>query len=110
MSLSVGLIAVMVLVNLRGVRESGAIWAIPTYVFIVALGILTAVGVARWLFGLGAPLVEREMPTQPVTALVTIPLLLRAFAGGCTALTGIEAIANGVPSFDRRSRRTPSRR
>jgi amino acid transporter len=98
--LGVALIAIMVLVNLRGVREAGAAWAVPTYVFIAALGSLVLLGLARWLLGWGGglpPSPHAEIP--PPTEALGLALLLRAFAGGCTAMTGIEAIANGVPLF-----------
>ena len=88
-------IALMVLANLRGMRESGTLFAIPTYAFIATLSILVVVGIGRAVVGtLPAPL----PPPQAVEPL-SLFLVLRAFAGGCTALTGIEAIANGVPIF-----------
>jgi len=72
--------------NLRGVRESGRIFAIPTYLFVVSLAVLVATGAARWLLG--------SLDVPPPHAVI-----LRAFSSGCTALTGIEAISNGVPAF-----------
>src|SRR5216117_1243632 len=82
--------------NLRGVRESGKIFAVPTYLFVGSLGLVIVTGLGRMLFGAGeAP------PPPPVPAVegLTLFLLLRAFSSGCTALTGIEAISNGVPAF-----------
>src|SRR5437879_5496673 len=93
-----GLLAIAVLTwgNLRGVRESGKIFAVPTYLFVGSLGLVIVTGLGRMLFGAGeAP------PPPPVPAVegLTLFLLLRAFSSGCTALTGIEAISNGVPAF-----------
>jgi amino acid transporter len=85
--------------NLRGVRESGRIFAVPTYFFVVMLLGLLAVGAWRALTGQIAPLPAAE-PLAPagVTALTAF-LVLRAFANGCTAMTGVEAISDGVPAF-----------
>jgi amino acid transporter len=98
----VALVAVVVVtvVNLRGVRESGRVFAVPTYFFITIMFLLILVGLARWLFG--SPLLEAGGPTslRGVQAL-TIFLILRAFASGCTAMTGVEAISNGVSVFKR---------
>jgi amino acid transporter len=90
-------------VNLRGVRESGTVFAVPTYAFVAGVLVTVGLGLARsaGLFGL-APLPSFH-DTVPATASLVgfayIWLLLRAFAGGCTALTGIEAISNGVKAF-----------
>ena len=95
---TVCILAVM-LVNLRGIRESGTVFAIPTYVFLVSMLGLIAIGVARTLLG-DTPQVEG------VTAVVgarssrsSLLLLMRAFADGCSAITGVEAVSNGVPAF-----------
>jgi amino acid transporter len=92
----VGCIALMVLANLRGIRESGTLFSIPTYAFIATLGTLVIAGVARSLLG---TLPHAAPPEQQAIEPLSLFLVLRAFAGGCTALTGIEAIANGVPTF-----------
>ncbi|HEY7063491.1 MAG TPA: APC family permease [Chloroflexota bacterium] len=94
-AIGVACIALMVLANLRGLRESGTLFAIPTYAFIATLGLLVVVGVARWALG---TLPSAPPPPEAVEPLGLF-LVLRAFAGGCTALTGVEAIANGVPVF-----------
>jgi amino acid transporter len=96
-------IALITLVNLRGVRESGTIFALPTYAFIGGVLLTIGIGLARYtgLFGL-EPLPSFHDTVPASTSLVGfayIWLLLRAFAGGCTALTGIEAISNGVKAF-----------
>lgn len=86
--------------NLRGVSESGTLFAIPTYGFILVFLTLIVIGLLRLISGTLAP-----VPAQPSsiaaggTAGLTLFLLLRAFASGCTALTGIEAISNGIPAF-----------
>jgi amino acid transporter len=94
--IGVACIAFMVLANLRGIRESGTLFAVPTYAFIATLGVLVVVGVGRWAAG-DLPSASSGVPTAAEP--LGIFLVLRAFAGGCTALTGIEAIANGVPTF-----------
>ncbi len=84
--------------NLRGVRESGRVFAVPTYLFIVTFSVLVGTGLFRWLTGTlpaAAAAHETVAATQPLTWF----LVLRAFASGCTALTGVEAISNGVPAF-----------
>ena len=93
-----GLLAIVVLTlgNLRGVRESGKIFALPTYLFIGSLGLVIVVGLGRALFGATEP---HPLPSVPAVEGLTLFLLLRAFSSGCTALTGIEAISNGVPAF-----------
>lgn len=93
-----GLLAIVVLTlgNLRGVRESGRIFAVPTYMFVGSLGLVILVGLGRVLFGVE---VEHSLPPIPAVEGLTLFLLLRAFSSGCTALTGIEVISNGVPAF-----------
>jgi len=95
---ALGLAAIVILTwaNLRGVRESGRIFAVPTYLFVGGLGLVIMVGLGRELFG--AP-VDHAVPSVPAVEGLTLFLLLRAFSSGCTALTGIEAISNGVPAF-----------
>src|SRR5262249_33648132 len=82
--------------NLRGVRESGRIFAVPTYLFIGTLGLLVGIGGVRWFLG-DLPVVPHHT-IGPATAPLTWFLVLRAFSSGCTALTGVEAISNGVPA------------
>jgi amino acid transporter len=95
-------VAVIALMNLRGVRESGTVFAIPTYCFIGAVALTIIWGVVR--LGLGHQLRAESAgyhiaPTRSYTGLLLVFLLLRAFSSGCTALTGVEAISNGVPAF-----------
>jgi len=100
--IGVVMIGLMMLGNFRGVREAGTIFAIPTYVFIFSMGAVIVVGLVRVVAGdapgsllHGAPAREEVAATQGLT----IFLIMRAFASGSTALTGVEAISNGVPSF-----------
>jgi amino acid transporter len=91
-------VAIMVMGNLRGIRESGNIFAAPTYVFIISIAILITVGIFRLVAGL--PPVE-QVRTAPVPGAepVTLWLLLTAFSAGSVAMSGTEAISNGVPAF-----------
>jgi amino acid transporter len=100
--LLIGFLAAM---NLRGVKESGRFFAVPTYGFLLGIGAMVAYGLLRAATG-DAPRAESAdlqfAPEAAVTGLTGLALLffvLRAFAAGCTALTGVEAIANGVPAF-----------
>ena len=95
--LGVLFITVIAFANLRGVRESGRIFAVPTYLFIVTLSLVVAIGGVRWLLGDLPALPPR--PVAQATTPLTWFLVLRAFSSGCTALTGVEAISNGVPAF-----------
>lgn len=95
--IDVGIIVLLMLVNLRGVRESGGFFIFPTYIFIGSLAVLIAWGLLRLTIGGGLPPVAAT--PAPVEG-VSVFLILRAFAGGCTAMTGVEAIANGVPEFE----------
>jgi amino acid transporter len=93
-------IAFVAWANLRGVRESGTLFAIPTYGFVLMALALVGTGLVRLASGtLGvAPRVPVPAPAGGAQAL-TLFLVLRAFASGCTALTGVEAISNGIPAF-----------
>ena len=92
----VSFIALIAFANLRGVREAGRVFAVPTYLFVGTFAVMVATGLWRWLLGDLVPLPPRAMAdTMPLTGF----LVLRAFSSGCTALTGVEAISNGVPAF-----------
>ncbi len=100
--IAVLVVATIAVINLRGVRESGTAFAIPTYCFIGVVALLIIWGLTR--LGLGHHLVAQSASyhieqTKQYTGLLLIFLLLRAFSSGCTALTGVEAISNGVPAF-----------
>ncbi|HLF49007.1 MAG TPA: APC family permease [Methylomirabilota bacterium] len=95
-ALGIFFVAAIAFANLRGVRESGRLFAVPTYLFIVSFGVMVLVGLFRWLRGDLTPLPPHA---EGATTALTWFLVLRAFSAGCTALTGIEAISNGVPAF-----------
>jgi amino acid transporter len=95
-AIALGLLLVIVLANLRGLQESGTIMAVPVYLFLLTYLPMLAFGLFRlWREGPGSLSAAAPNPVHPLTGL----LILRAFATGCTALTGIEAISNGIPSF-----------
>ncbi len=98
--LAIGLIGLVSLANLRGVKESGAMFAIPTYTFVASMFLLIGTGLFNIVTGHVTPTPPPPTPhlADGVGAL-SLFLILRAFAAGCTALTGIEAIADGVPAF-----------
>lgn len=96
-TLALAVIGFIALMNLRGVRESGAFFAGPTYVFVISMFALIGVGLWRTLTGGITPTPPHEIPAA-VQGL-TLFLILRAFASGCAALTGIEAVANGITAF-----------
>jgi len=98
--LSLACLALIVLVNLRGVRESGLAFALPTYAFVAAMFVLVGVGLAKTFFG-HAPHAVIPDPVSAGAGGITLFVLLRAFSSGSTALTGVEAIANGVNAFRR---------
>ena len=89
-------VAGIAMANIRGVRESGRIFAVPTYVFIASFGFLVVAGAYRLLTGTLPP--AAPVPTAATEALTWF-IVLRAFSSGCTAMTGTEAISNGIPAF-----------
>ncbi|MCC6569318.1 MAG: APC family permease [Anaerolineales bacterium] len=98
--LGVAAVLIVMLVNLRGVKESGAAFAIPTYFFIVMMFITTGMGLFRYFNGsLGSVTDPPEAHLAHTLAPITAFLLLHAFANGTTALTGVEAISNGITAF-----------
>jgi amino acid transporter len=102
----VGVIIIVALANLRGLRESGTLFAFPTYAFVLLCGGMVVVGVVRWFLG-DLPPVAQSAPIEGVQTL-TLFLILRAFSGGCSAMTGTEAISNAVPAFRRPESRNAS--
>ncbi len=101
-NISVGLclicIFLIMLANLRGVKESGRIFMVPTYAFVVSIFLLVLAGLLQQITGHAAPISTPSPVTNAVKPL-TVFLILRAFSAGCTALTGVEAISNGVLAF-----------
>ena len=107
-ALCLGFIALLALANLRGLKESGTVFAVPTYVYVLALGGLLSYGLFQVFSGdLGALPPNEELYNEATDGAfgrgtlggVTVLLLLRAFSSGAVALTGVEAISNGVPTF-----------
>ena len=100
-----GLLAIVlvVVVNLRGVRESGRIFAVPTYIFIGSILLMLGAGFIQMIMGRPMPMasIATNSAATQMTEGVTLWLLLRAFSSGCTALTGVEVISNGVSIFKR---------
>jgi amino acid transporter len=100
--LCVALVAIVTIANLRGIKESGRAFAVPTYIYIVAISALVVIGLARVFFG-DVPEIpfdhERVQDIKEIGGSLTIFLLLRGFSSGAVALTGVEAISNGVPAF-----------
>src|SRR4030095_2887686 len=92
-------IALITIANLRGLRESGNIFAVPTYLFVGLALLIVAIGVSHILTGTVVQVPPEHDAVKFGTEAVTVLLLLKAFAGGSVALTGVEAIANGVPAF-----------
>ena len=95
-ALGVVCVTAVALANIRGVRESGRIFAVPTYFFIVCFGVMILEGFYRLATG---SLPRRPPPAIPASEAFTWFLILRAFSSGCTAMTGTEAISNGIPAF-----------
>jgi amino acid transporter len=98
--IAVGAVLLIMLINLRGVKESGAAFAVPTYFFVVTMFITVVIGLFRYFTGsLGMVVDPPEVHLTTAVAPVTAFLLLHAFANGTTALTGVEAISNGITAF-----------
>ncbi len=106
--LALGCILVITLVNLRGVRESGILFALPTYAFLASLFTLIAVGLWKVVTGV-APQAANTHTLAAGTGAVGVFVILRAFASGSAALTGVEAISNGVTAFRRPQSRNAAR-
>ena len=96
--MTLAFVVVLTFGNLRGIRESGRIFALPTYLFVISLLALVAVGAWRAVTGTITP-IETIQPIQSAGETLTLFLLLAAFSNGCTAMTGVEAVSNGVPAF-----------
>jgi amino acid transporter len=99
-ALCVGILVVITILNLRGVRDAGVAFMLPTYLFVGTLLITIAGGLVRVALSGGHPVPVTPLPPPPpITEAVTLWLLLKVFASGCTALTGVEAVSNGVKAF-----------
>ena len=100
LKLCLAILVLITLVNLRGLREAGLIFMAPTYLFVGSLAAMIVLGAVKTLLAGGAPTpMVAPPPFAPVTEAVGWWLMLRAFSSGCTALTGVEAVSNGVMAF-----------
>jgi amino acid transporter len=100
LGLCLGILVVLTLVNIRGVRDAGSVFVVPTYLFVGSLLVVIVVGIVKVVMGHGhaAPVVAP--PHLPAaTAAISLWLILKVFASGCTAMTGVEAVSNGVLAF-----------
>jgi len=101
LALCLGILVIVTIVNLRGVREAGAAFMIPTYAFLGSLLLAILIGVTKTVFAAGHPIpvIAPPVSTLGPTAAVSLWLLLQVFSNGCTAMTGVEAVSNGVRAF-----------
>jgi amino acid transporter len=98
--LCLAILALITVVNLRGVRESGVAFVIPTYLFVGSLLLVLAIGTFKVLLAGGRPEPVAQLPAlSSATTAASLWLLMRSFASGCTAMTGVEAVSNGVGAF-----------
>lgn len=99
-TVSLVFIAVITLINLRGVREASKVFGVPTYIFIGSMAVLIVTGFIKMFMGTLEP-IAYNMPVLPAETLngIGLLILLRAFSSGCAAMTGIEAVSDSVPSF-----------
>jgi len=103
-------LAILTLVNMRGAKDTGAAFLIPTYLFIATLLITIAIGAFRAIAAHGHPAPVIVPPKLPVTgSMLTLWLLAKVFASGCTAMTGVEAVSNGVNAFREPTQRNAKR-
>jgi len=101
LSLCLGILVVITIVNLRGVREAGIVFMLPTYLFVGSLLVAIAIGLTKTVLAGGHPMavVAPPAPASAIVATATAWLLLQVFSNGCTAMTGVEAVSNGVKAF-----------
>jgi amino acid transporter len=100
LSLCVAILTLITIVNLRGVRESGLAFVVPTYLFVASLLAVLAIGTVKALLAGGTPEPVQAPPVMPAAATAASAwLVMRSFASGCTAMTGVEAVSNGVCAF-----------
>ncbi|HEX5236303.1 MAG TPA: APC family permease [Silvibacterium sp.] len=101
LGLCLGILLVLTIINMRGVRDAGAAFMVPTYLFVFTLLVVIAAGLARAAMSGGHPHALVAPPPLPTTATeaISLWLVLKVFASGCTAMTGVEAVSNGVMAF-----------
>lgn len=95
-----GILAIITLINMRGVRDTGIAFLIPTYLFVLTILAVIAIGLTKTVMTGGHPHPVLAAPALPIqTEMLSTWLLLKAFSSGCTAMTGVEAVSNGVMAF-----------
>ena len=100
LAICLGILLIITIVNLRGVREAGILFMIPTYAFLGSLLIVIGIGAAKTLLAAGHPVAVVPPPAAlPALATASVWLMLQVFSNGCTAMTGVEAVSNGVRAF-----------
>jgi amino acid transporter len=101
MSLCLVILVAITIVNLRGVREAGVVFMLPTYLFVGSLLVAIVIGISKTVLAAGHPIpvVAPPAPAAAVVATASAWLLLQVFSNGCTAMTGVEAVSNGVKAF-----------
>jgi amino acid transporter len=110
LALCLGILAVLTLINMRGVRDTGSAFLLPTYLFLGTLLLVLIVGGVRAVMAGGHPAAVVAPPVLPAgTSMLTLWLLLKVFASGCTAMTGVEAVSNGVMAFREPTQRNAKR-
>jgi amino acid transporter len=100
LGLCLGILAILTLVNMRGVHDTGVVFMIPTYLFLITLLVIIGVGCWHMVVTGGHPVPVMPLPSPaPATEMLTLWLVLKVFSSGCTAMTGVEAVSNGVMAF-----------
>jgi len=100
LSICLGILAILTLVNMRGVHDTGVVFMIPTYLFLITLLVIIGVGLAHTVASGGHPVPLTSLPAPgPATEMLTLWLVLKVFSSGCAAMTGVEAVSNGVMAF-----------
>ena len=99
LGLCLGALVLLMLVNLRGVSETGGVFLFPTYLFLICMAVAIGIGLMKTISSGGHPVPVVRPPSVQATAALSLWLLIKAYASGCTALTGVEAVSNGVGAF-----------
>lgn len=101
LSICLSILVVITIVNLRGVREAGIFFMVPTYAFLGSLLVMIVIGLSKSVLAAGhpVPVVAPPAASAPVASALSLWLLLQVFSNGCTAMTGVEAVSNGVRAF-----------
>src|SRR5580704_5353196 len=108
LALCLAILLILTVINVRGVKDTGTTFLIPTYLFVSTLLIVIIVGAVRAFATHGNPVAIVEPPHLPVSAsMLTLWLLAKVFASGCTAMTGVEAVSNGVNAFREPTQKNP---